>query len=95
MNSTDGKNEKGLRARLSRIRTIQDRFPFPLVAGLLVLVILIEIIFCILMISLGILPGQYVALVIVILLVNVIGAFVPPESLSWAPDWLMAIIYGS
>ena len=75
MNSTDGKNEKGLRARLSRIRTIQDRFPFPLVAGLLVLVILIEIIFCILMISLGILPGQYVALVIVILLAIDVGIF--------------------
>ena len=75
MNSTDSKNEKGLRARLSRIRTIQDRFPFPLVAGLLVLVILIEIIFCILMISLGILPGQYVALVIVILLAIDVGIF--------------------
>ena len=34
-------------------------------------------------------------LVIAILLVNVIGAFVPPESLAGAPDWLLAIIYGS
>ena len=32
-------------------------------------------------------------LVILILLVNVIGAFVPQETLAFLPDWLLAIIY--
>ena len=33
-------------------------------------------------------------LVILILLVNVVGAFVPPESVTFLPDWLLAISYG-
>ena len=70
-----GKQEKGAGARIRRIRTIQSSIPFPVIAIVLGLAVVIEIVFCALTISLGVLPGQYLALLIVVLVAIDIGIF--------------------
>ena len=70
-----GKQEKGAGARIRRIRTIQSSIPFPVIAIVLGLAVVIEIVFCALTISLGVLPGQYLALLIVVLVAIDVGIF--------------------
>lgn len=75
MDNINSKKEKGLKARLKRIKTVQSSIPFPIIAVILGLTIAIEIVFCALTVSLGVLPGLYVALIIVLLVAIDVGLF--------------------
>ena len=50
-----------------RLKTNKRSIPFPVVMILLALMLAIEVIFCAMVVRLGLLPGQYIALIIVIL----------------------------
>lgn len=73
--NTNEKQEKGLKARLARIKNAQSSIPFPVVIAILALAAVLEIAFCVLVLSLGILPAQYVALIIAVLLAIDVGLF--------------------
>ena len=64
MENTTQTQKKGF---WKRIRTTQKAIPFPIVLILLLLLLAIEIVFCYMVVRLGLLPGQYLALIFVIL----------------------------
>lgn len=51
----------------NRMKTTQSAIPFPIVVVLLLMLLAVEIIFVMMTVRIGILPGQYLALIIVVL----------------------------
>ncbi len=68
MSSTKGKSKGGLGARIQRVKEGDGYIPFPALAALLLILLVVEIVFCAMVVNMGILPGQYIALIIVCLL---------------------------
>ncbi len=70
------KGIEALRSRWSNLRMTQNRIPYPVILGILALALILEIAFVGLLLHLGILPGQYMLLIIVILVAIDLGLFV-------------------
>jgi len=67
MENHNKQKNKGITGLWNRIRKSQGIIPFPVVVVLLVLLLAAEILFSLLVVHLGILPGQYIALICVVL----------------------------
>ena len=67
MENHNKQKNKGIPGLWNRIRKSQGIIPFPVVVVLLVLLLAAEILFSLLVVHLGILPGQYIALICVVL----------------------------
>ncbi|MBQ9060686.1 MAG: LCP family protein [Firmicutes bacterium] len=67
MENHNKQKKKGIAGLLHRIRTSEGVIPFPAVALLMVLLLAAEVVFSLLIVRLGVLPGQYVALICVVL----------------------------
>ncbi len=67
MSETREKNRGGLSGRIERIRHGEGYAPFPVIIVLGIMLLLLEALFCWKVNAIGILPGQYIALIIVVL----------------------------
>ncbi|MBQ9014759.1 MAG: LCP family protein [Firmicutes bacterium] len=67
MSNQNEPKKKGIAGLWSRIRRAEGTIPFPVVAVLLLLLLAVEVVFSLLIVHLGVLPAQYIALICVIL----------------------------